>query len=163
MHPLRRRAAGVALLSLCCAAAFTVCAQTIPVEPSRAVVALVNSAGKRYTFSVEIADSPGERRQGLMFREALAQTHGMLFLYQPAQKVSIWMKNTLLPLDILFIDTRGRIARIEHLAEPLSERAMSSGTPVRAVLEINGGMAEFLDVAPGDRVIYGPLWPETAP
>lgn len=158
----RRRAGG----RLACAFIVLVCVAGVhggePV-PAREELVLVSGAGKRFLFQVEIADSGAERRRGLMYREHLDETHGMLFLYRPARRVSIWMKNTPLPLDILFIDADGRIARIERNAVPLSEKAMSSGVPVRAVLEINGGMAEFLGIAAGDQVYYAPLWPESAP
>jgi hypothetical protein len=124
---------------------------------------LVTQAGKRFTFQVEIANSASEKRRGLMYRETLAQTQGMLFLYQPAAEVAIWMKNTRLPLDILFIDATGRITRIAPDAVPLSETNMRSGGPVRAVLEINGGMTGSLGISVGDRVVYAPLWPDQDP
>lgn len=121
---------------------------------------LVTQAGKRFSFQVEIADTDAEKRQGLMFRDKLEERRGMLFLYRPSRDVAIWMKNTLLPLDIIFIDVTGRISGIEPNAIPLSENSMRSGGPVRAVLEINGGMTGFLGVKEGDRVHYEPLWPE---
>lgn len=126
-------------------------------------VTLVTAAGKRATFRVEIADSVSERRRGLMHRDALDADAGMLFLYRPAQPVAIWMKNTLLALDILFIDADGRVAHVVQEAVPLSEKPMPSRGPVRAVLEINGGRARELGLGVGDRVLYAPLWPEPAP
>ncbi len=147
-----------ALLSL------NACADTGPVtgvaEPVRAELALLTQVGKRFEFQVEVAGTLAEKRQGLMFRDKLPEKHGMLFLYQPAMDVAMWMKNTLLSLDILFIDSAGKIIKIERDAEPLSEKSMRSGRPVRAVLEINGGMAGFLGVSVGDRVVYAPLWPD---
>lgn len=158
-----RCGAGAPALLLTCALAFAACTRTAESGTARAELTVVTPAGERHVFQAEVAVSSSERRRGLMFREYLPVNHGMLFLYQPAQRVSIWMKNTLLPLDIIFIDTQGRITRIEHNAVPLSTRPMSSGVAVRAVLEINGGMAESLRLAPGDRVIYTPLWAERAP
>ena len=128
-------------------------------DPVRSELTLVTQAGERFIFQVEIADTDAGKRQGLMFRDQLEKKHGMLFLYQPAKEVAIWMKNTLLPLDIVFIDAAGSIVKIERDAEPLSETSVRSGTPVRAVLEINGGMTGFLGVAAGGRVEYAPLWP----
>ena len=95
-----------------------------------------------------------------MFREKLEKGHGMLFLYEPAREVGIWMKNTLLPLDIIFINAAGRIANIERDAVPLSETNLRSRGPARAVLEINGGLTGSLGISVGDRVAYAPLWPD---
>ncbi len=128
--------------------------------PQRSELALVTQSGARFVFAVEVTDSAAEKRRGLMFRDQLEPTHGMLFLYQPATEVAIWMKNTLLPLDIIFIDVNGRISRIEPDAVPLSETNLRSGGPVGAVLEINGGMARALGVSVGDRVVYAPRWPD---
>lgn len=153
----------IQVLLLTCAIAFSACAWTADSGTVRAEVTVVTREGGRQVFQAEVAETPSERRRGLMFREVLRKDHGMLFLYQPAQRVSIWMKNTPLPLDIIFIDAGGRIAHIEHNAVPQSTRPMSSGVAVRAVLEINGGLAASLRLAPGDRVIYTPLWPESAP
>ena len=129
-------------------------------EPARSELALVTQAGERFALQVEIANTDAEKSQGLMFRDKLDEKHGMLFLYQPSREVAIWMKNTLLPLDIIFIDVTGRIIKIERDAVPLSEQSMRSDRPVRAVLEINGGMTGFMGVAVGDRVVYEPLWPD---
>jgi len=132
-------------------------------ETVRSELTVVTRGGDRFPFQVEIADSVAEKTRGLMFREKLEKGHGMLFLYQPAREVSIWMKNTLLPLDIIFIDVGGRIIRIEPDAVPLSETRLRSGAEVRAVLEINGGLAGSRGIAAGDRVEYSPLWPEAVP
>ena len=126
----------------------------------RSEVVLVTQSGGRFTFAVEIADNAAEKRRGLMFRNKMESNQGMLFLYRPATDVAIWMKNTLLPLDIIFIDASGRISRIEADAVPLSETNLRSGGPVGAVLEINGGMARYLGVSVGDRVVYAPRWPD---
>ncbi len=151
----------LALIACCCAAPGL--SSAAAVEPVRSELTLVTRTGTRFALQVEIADSAAEKRRGLMYRESLEPTHGMLFLYQPATEVAIWMKNTLLSLDIIFIDAAGRIIRIEPRAVPLSETSMRSGGPVRAVLEINGGMTQDLGLNVGDRVAYAPLWPDPDP
>ena len=138
-------------------------AEPTAAEPARSELGLVTPSGKRFMFQVEIAESAAEKRQGLMFRERLEENHGMLFLYEPAREVGIWMKNTLLPLDIIFIDAAGRIANIERDAVPLSETNLRSRGAARAVLEINGGLTGSLGIAVGDRVAYAPLWPDPDP
>lgn len=106
----------------------------------------------RHVFRVEIASTPAERERGLMFRRELAADAGMLFDFQRPQPVSFWMKNTLIPLDMLFVAADGRIVNIAERAVPGSLRPISSAEPVRAVLEVNGGTAHRLGIAPGDRL-----------
>lgn len=103
-------------------------------------------------FTVELADTPEARAKGLMFRRSMPPDHGMLFDFEVEQPVAFWMKNTPLPLDMLFIDAKGVIARIEAGATPYSETPIPSGRPVRAVLELNAGTAARLGIAPGARV-----------
>jgi uncharacterized membrane protein (UPF0127 family) len=105
-----------------------------------------------HVFTVEIADTEAARERGLMFRKELPAGKGMLFDFQKDQPVGFWMKNTLIPLDMLFIDKRGRVVSIAHSAKPLSEEVISSGAPVRAVLEVIGGTARRLGIQPGDQV-----------
>lgn len=131
-------------------------------EAARYDLAIVTGGGQRFDFQVEIADTEAERRQGLMFRERLGEGRGMLFLYPGTREAAIWMKNTLLPLDILFIDAGGRVVKIEHDAVPLSDKTLRSGTPVRAVLEIDAGVAHSSGISAGDRILYEPLWPDAA-
>lgn len=113
----------------------------------------IETKGGRQDFMVEIAADDASRAQGLMFRRDLPEHHGMLFDFGDEQDVAFWMKNTLIPLDMLFIDRTGRIARIEEEAEPLSERPIVSGRPVLAVLEIGGGESRRLHIEAGDRVV----------
>jgi hypothetical protein len=120
---------------------------------------IITQAGQRHAFQVEIADTDAERRRGLMFRERLGERQGMLFLYPTQREVGIWMRNTLLPLDVLFIDGGGRIVRIAHDAVPYSEATIRSGRPVGAVLEINAGTAHALGIREGDVVHFAPGWP----
>jgi uncharacterized membrane protein (UPF0127 family) len=105
-----------------------------------------------HVFSVEIADTEAAREKGLMFRKKLPEGQGMLFDFHQAQQVSFWMKNTYIPLDMIFIQGNGRILRIAENTEPLSTRLIPSGGPVRGVLEVIGGTARKLGIAPGDRV-----------
>jgi uncharacterized membrane protein (UPF0127 family) len=100
-------------------------------------------------FTVEVADTEAERAHGLMFREQLPQFGAMLFVYESAQPVAFWMKNTLIPLDMLFFDDAGRLARVHSNAQPRDETPIPGGTDIRYVLEINGGMAESLGIEPG--------------
>lgn len=89
-----------------------------------------------------------------MWRRSLGRDRGMLFLYARDQVIQMWMKNTLIPLDMLFIDRKGRIVRIKERAVPRSLRAISSGQRARAVLEVRGGTASRLGLRPGDRVLH---------
>jgi uncharacterized membrane protein (UPF0127 family) len=105
-----------------------------------------------HVFTVEIADNEADRERGLMFRKELPEGRGMLFDFHRQQPVGFWMKNTLIPLDMIFIAGDGRIVSIAHSAKPLSEDVIYSGAPVRAVLEVIGGTCRRLGIAPGDQV-----------
>jgi uncharacterized membrane protein (UPF0127 family) len=120
-------------------------------DPER--IKILAGPGSR-TFSIEIAEDPAEQARGLMFRPALAADAGMLFVYQTPRPASFWMRNTMIPLDMIFIDDTGRIESIAERTDPYSERVSSSGSDVRAVLEINGGLSRELGIGPGDQVIH---------
>jgi len=107
-----------------------------------------------HAFSVEIAKNDAERAKGLMFRKELPLGQGMLFDFDREQDVAMWMQNTYISLDMIFIRDDGRILRIAENTEPLSTRIISSGGPVRAVLEVIAGTARKFGIAPGDRVAY---------
>jgi uncharacterized membrane protein (UPF0127 family) len=107
-----------------------------------------------HSFTVEIADTDAAREKGLMFRHSLPEGAGMLFDFHEPQDVGFWMKNTYIPLDMIFIRADGRIHRIAENTEPLSTRTIRAGAPVRAVLEVIGGTARKLGIAPGDRVSH---------
>ena len=105
-------------------------------------------------FSVEMATTEQEKETGLMYRKELPDGKGMLFDFSPEQQVSMWMKNTYISLDMIFIRADGRILRIAENTEPLSTKIISSGGPAKAVLEVIGGTAQKYGIQPGDRVAH---------
>jgi uncharacterized membrane protein (UPF0127 family) len=105
--------------------------------------------GNLARFTVEIADDPQEMARGLMFRDSLPRSAGMLFLYPAPRRVSFWMENTLIPLDMVFLDASGTVTRVHANAVPLDRTAIDGGAGVQAVLEINGGLAAALGIVPG--------------
>jgi hypothetical protein len=107
-----------------------------------------------HSFSVEIVENDADRARGLMYRKELPEGQGMLFDFHREQDVAMWMQNTYISLDMLFIKNDGRILSIAEKTEPLSTRVIPSGGPVRAVLEIIGGTARKLGIMPGDRVAH---------
>ena len=117
----------------------------------QSTIEIVSKSGV-HAFSVELASNDAERERGLMFRKELPEGTGMLFDFEREAPVAFWMHNTFIPLDMIFIRADGSILRIAENAEPLSDRLIPSGGPVRAVLEIIGGTARKLGIAPGDRV-----------
>jgi uncharacterized protein len=116
-----------------------------------ATIEIISKSGV-HAFSVELATSGPELERGLMYRKELPEGRGMLFDFEREAPVSFWMHNTYIPLDMIFIRADGSILRIAENAEPLSDRLIPSGGPVRAVLEVIGGTARKLGIAPGDRV-----------
>ena len=119
----------------------------------------------RVDVRVEVADDPQERSLGLMHRESMPKLSGMLFIYETPQRVAFWMRNTLIPLDMLFIDPDGRVAAIHENAIPLDETAIPGGDGRLAVLEINGGLARQLGITEGSELRHPglpqdiALWP----
>lgn len=114
---------------------------------------IVTATGK-HEFRVEIARTPQQRQLGLMFRQSMAADRGMLFDYHAEVPVSMWMKNTYLSLDMVFILGDGKVLQVEHETTPLSEKLITSGGPVRAVLELNAGAARRIGLQPGDQIIH---------
>jgi uncharacterized membrane protein (UPF0127 family) len=112
----------------------------------------IDSGRGAQTFNVELATTPDQMQVGLMFRQNLAPDAGMLFVYPSEQQVAFWMKNTVIPLDMLFIAGDGKIRRIVERTIPLSTAVIPSVDEVRAVLEVNGGTAARLGIKPGDVV-----------
>jgi uncharacterized membrane protein (UPF0127 family) len=107
-----------------------------------------------HRFNVEVADTPERRAVGLMHRPAMAANAGMLFDFKIDAPVAMWMRNTRIPLDMLFIARDGRIVNIAERTVPFSETSIPSKGPVRAVLELNGGTSARLGIKPGDRVTH---------
>lgn len=105
-----------------------------------------------HVFAVEVARTDEERRTGLMYRKELPDGRGMLFDFSPPQEIAMWMKNTFISLDMIFIGADGRVTRVAHDTEPQSTKIISSQGPARAVLEVIAGTAKRLGIAPGDRV-----------
>lgn len=144
--------AGAILLALLAvvwvqASVFAQSSQTLPSEPLKVI-----SAQKTHLFTAEVAATDRQRSQGLMFREEMAADHGMLFVFNRESEQFFWMKNTPLPLDILFISSAGRIVSIAANTTPFSEKVIPSGKPARFVLELNAGTAANLGIAVGDEV-----------
>ncbi len=105
--------------------------------------------GGTESFSVEVADDGPERSRGLMFRDTLDPAAGMLFVYENPRRASFWMKNTLIPLDMIFADVTGTVTRVHANAIPGDTTPIDGGDGVAFVLEINGGLAAKLGIAPG--------------
>lgn len=110
------------------------------------------ASGKTHDFVAELALDDAQRAQGLMFRKSMPSENGMLFDFGEARAVAMWMRNTLIPLDMLFIGRDGRITHIHENAVPHSEAIISSRGPVKFVLELNGGAAKRSGIKPGDMV-----------
>ncbi|MDP1964415.1 MAG: DUF192 domain-containing protein [Reyranella sp.] len=132
-------------------AAGTALGQGADVKFKRSSLA-IDTGGRELKFEVDMATNDAERSHGLMFRKSLGPYEGMLFDFHQEQPVSFWMKNTLIPLDMIFIAADGTIRHIHSNAVPLSTDAIPSQFPVRGVLEINGGSAKLLGLKPGDKV-----------
>jgi hypothetical protein len=124
-----------------------------PAFAQAASVLVIESTGGEHRFQVELADTDEKRAQGLMYRTELADNAGMLFDFGPTPRpVSMWMKNTLIPLDMAFIAADGRIVTIVEMTTPQSLASIRSGEDVLAVLEVRGGRFGELGVRPGDRI-----------
>jgi uncharacterized membrane protein (UPF0127 family) len=124
-----------------------------PVSFGRSRLSLVASDGQSYPIVVEVARTPEQLSHGLMFRRALPNGSGMLFDFGAPRPVQMWMKNTLIPLDMLFIDAHGRVVSIDEDAAPGTLTPRGPASPVLAVLELPAGTARRLQIHPGDRVI----------
>jgi uncharacterized membrane protein (UPF0127 family) len=115
-------------------------------------IRLVTSGGRGHDLTVELAIEPEQREQGLMYRRQMAEDHGMLFDFGETRRVMMWMRNTYLPLDMLFIAADGTVRTIHENAIPLSEAIIDSEEPVAFVLELNAGTVKRLGIKPGDRI-----------
>jgi len=113
------------------------------------------TARGRHVVAVEVMRTDEERARGLMFRRFMPADRGMLFDFKTEQPVLMWMKNTYIPLDMIFISRNGTVTSVAANTEPMSERTISSGPPAFAVLEVNAGVAAKIGLKPGDRVVHG--------
>jgi uncharacterized membrane protein (UPF0127 family) len=118
----------------------------------------IATAGGKRRFSVELVSTREAMNRGLMYRRSLPDGQGMLFDFGSERPIAMWMKNTLIPLDMIFISADGRVRRIAENTKPLSTRLIPSRGRIRAVLEINAGTARTLGIAPGD-VVSHPMFP----
>ncbi|MDX2159599.1 MAG: DUF192 domain-containing protein [Hyphomicrobiaceae bacterium] len=128
-------------------------------EMRKDILRLVTQSGE-HAFQVEVAESPEEKSRGLMFRRSLADDAGMLFPYEPPQEASMWMKNTYISLDMVFIRADGTVHRVEPGTEPFSEAVISSGGTVSAVLELKAGTAARIGLKAGDKAVHGLFKPK---
>ena len=128
-----------------------------------AALSIKTSDDQIHKFKVEVATSPEERSQGLMFRRALEPDAGMLFDFGRTEPVAMWMKNTLIPLDMLFIASDGSVVNIAQRTVPESLTPIPSAKPVRYVLELAGGTVSRLGVKPGDKVLYSAMGSAAVP
>ncbi|MEO0678181.1 MAG: DUF192 domain-containing protein [Pseudomonadota bacterium] len=160
MHARRRRKAwphgrlgqllGICALALIPEAALAACSEN---------TLIIKDSDSEARFRVDVADDDRERAQGLMFVEEMPVSAGMLFVYDAPQPVSFWMENTLIPLDMLFIEGDGTVARIHENAVPLDRTAIPGGDDIQFVLEINGGLSRLLGLEVG-AVIQHPSVPQ---
>jgi len=118
------------------------------------VTLVLKTARGDHNFNIEVATTDQERALGLMFRRSLPENAGMLFIYDPPQPATMWMKNTFIPLDMVFISAEGTVHRIESNTEPFSTTTIPSDGDVVGVLELNAGEADKIGLKRGDKVIY---------
>ena len=123
-----------------------------PVSGLEVIPLTITTRGKTHAFRVEVARTPQEQAKGLMFRTEMGPDEGMLFPYPSPQVLSFWMKNTVLSLDLVFIDEQHRIINIAENAVPYSEESILSAAPGVAVLELNGGRTRQLGIVAGNKV-----------
>lgn len=118
------------------------------------VLWLEKADGHKIKFEVEVALSPEQQALGLMNREGMDEDHGMIFMFDGEQSVTFWMKNTLIPLDMLFLSSNGQIIQIVPNARPMDESLIASEKPVHGVLELNGGATARQGISVGDRIRF---------
>ena len=121
----------------------------------RDTLTIENDDGEQFVFDVYLALEYEQKRQGLMFVRQMPETTGMLFVYGRPGVQSIWMKNTYIPLDIIFVRADNRISSIDHNAAPLTLNSRSSTEAVKYVIELNGGVAKKYNIGTGSRIIWG--------
>jgi uncharacterized membrane protein (UPF0127 family) len=117
------------------------------------ILKLITASGE-HTFNIEVAETAEQKSRGLMFRRSLADDAGMIFPYAPPQEATMWMRNTYISLDMIFIRADGIVHRIEAGTEPFSEAVIASHGNVAAVLELKAGIAAKVGLKPGDKVVH---------
>jgi uncharacterized membrane protein (UPF0127 family) len=158
MNPIRTAAVSAALLVSALVASFGAPAvaddSILPLSAfPRETLAIETRSARRHMFEAWRADTARTQQQGLMFVKDIRPDQAMIFVYQPPQLVAMWMKNTLLPLDMLFVDPAGCVVKVEHDARPRSLDIIKGGVPVSLVVELKGGSATELGIGIGDRVL----------
>lgn len=136
------------LLALLCVLTFSVQAK----DPVLEQLTIQTATGATINYQIEVARTSAQMQRGLMFRDTLPEDRGMLFIYKPERRARMWMKNTILPLDMLFIDAKGEIINIARNTTPYSLDRIDSGGEVRGVLELNAGQADKHGIVIGDTV-----------
>ena len=131
------------------AAALVALAGMAAAAPCREDAVTLRGDGDQARFRVELADEEAERARGLMNRDDLARGAGMLFVYPEPQRVAFWMKNTRIPLDMIFLDAAGTVQKVHHEAVPHDETPIFGGAGIQSVLEINGGLAHRIGIEAG--------------
>jgi uncharacterized membrane protein (UPF0127 family) len=170
-HSIKSFLVAVALASsaftvACALAPAAVAEDPAPKPPGPTTPLTILSAGKPHAFQVEVADTPEKSELGLMYRKEMAKDHGMIFDFGPPTETEMWMKNTFIPLDMVFFDTDGTVLTIVENARPQSLRLIDPGMPVRGVIELNAGVVKELGIKPGDKVqhaIFSKPPPKAAP
>jgi uncharacterized membrane protein (UPF0127 family) len=151
-------------LVLLCAASVAADSQPSPAaeldkEFGRSSLQIATQDGQLHTFRVWVADSEPRRQRGLMFVRHMDDDAGMLFIYPQAQAIAMWMKNTFIPLDMLFVATDGRVVRVVANTTPQSLDTIESGQPVLGVVELNAGIAAKLQIRTGAQIIHPAFLP----
>jgi uncharacterized membrane protein (UPF0127 family) len=128
-------------------------------EPNRGLrvvpLSIETQDGRTHRYRIELAETPAQQERGMMFRREMAADTGMLFPMRPPRPAAFWMRNTFIPLDIIFIGADGRVRNIAERAKPLSDAPIPSDGPVAAVLELKAGEAARIGLRPGDPVRWG--------
>ena len=146
------RAASIAALLLFCAFVLQMASMTLAQTPLRNDTLKITTSTGVHTFAIEVAETDEQKQRGLMFRRSLPENGGMLFPYSPPQEITMWMKNTYISLDMVFITPNGIVLRVAQGTEPFSEAIISSEGTAAAVLEVIAGTAQRLGIKPGDKV-----------
>jgi hypothetical protein len=139
-------------LCICLLAAGSLCISLPDVAFSEAIIVYTEKGSESCRFDIELAVTPEEQARGLMFRKSMAEKEGMFFVFDRDEIRHFWMRNTLIPLDMIFIDSKLSVVDIHRNAKPLDETVISSQKPARYVLEVNAGNADKCRIKPGSHI-----------